>query len=95
MPWLQPIPDTMVDADNGADPSTVVAARDSIRLATFAHATSSTSATIPIRTLRGVARLSRTRETPRLASATSSRLCSTLRRNSVSASSATSGRMRW
>ncbi len=33
VPWLQPIPDSMVDADSGADPSTVVAARDSIRLA--------------------------------------------------------------
>jgi len=33
VPWLQPIPDSMVDADAGSDPSTVVAARDSIRLA--------------------------------------------------------------
>ncbi|MCW2759607.1 MAG: sigma-70 family polymerase sigma factor, partial [Nocardioidaceae bacterium] len=33
VPWLEPIPDTMVDADSGADPSDVVAARDSIRLA--------------------------------------------------------------
>src|SRR3954453_19156587 len=33
VPWLQPIPDSMVDADAGSDPSTVVTARDSIRLA--------------------------------------------------------------
>jgi RNA polymerase sigma-70 factor (ECF subfamily) len=33
VPWLQPIPDTMVDVHTNADPSDVVAARDSIRLA--------------------------------------------------------------
>jgi RNA polymerase sigma-70 factor (ECF subfamily) len=33
VPWLEPIPDSMVDADSGADPSSVVAARDTIRLA--------------------------------------------------------------
>jgi RNA polymerase sigma-70 factor, ECF subfamily len=33
VPWLEPIPDSMVDADSGADPSDVVAARDTIRLA--------------------------------------------------------------
>ena len=26
VPWLEPVPDVMVDVDNGADPSTVVAA---------------------------------------------------------------------
>ncbi|RLV47932.1 sigma-70 family RNA polymerase sigma factor [Nocardioides mangrovicus] len=33
VPWLEPIPDTMVDADAGTDPGQVVAARDSVRLA--------------------------------------------------------------
>jgi RNA polymerase sigma-70 factor (ECF subfamily) len=33
VPWLEPMPDSMVDLDSGADPATVVAARDTIRLA--------------------------------------------------------------
>ena len=67
----------------------------SMRLATFAHATSSTSPTMPIRIISGVARLSRIRETPRLASDTTRRLSSTLRRNSaLSVPAATSARMR-